>query len=158
MYVTRLDHKAEVLSKSLFNHKKYRPKIVYDNVELFHLLIPDVELYIFNFIFESKQHTINPQLYDIDIICQNVYDDSYAYPLVIFINGYAGLHKIQDATLFIPNRLIEFANKFGSKYKNYKEIALKETGIKEQESFNKNVSSDLSDQVSDKFGQLFVEA
>jgi len=158
MYVTRLDYKAETLSKSLFNHKKFRPKIVYDNVEMYHLLIPDVELYIFNFIFDSKQYNINPQLYDIDIICQNTYDDLYAYPLVVFINGYAGLHKLQNANVFIPNHLIEFANKYGMKYKNYKEESLSDTGLKEAESYNANTSSSLSNKVASKFGQLFVEA
>jgi len=158
MYQTQLDALVVNLSNDLYNHKYYRPRISIDNRELHHLLIPDIPVYIFNFVFESNIKQIDPNLIDIDLQCQSFYGDSFCYPIILFINGQKGLQEIAGKQIYYPKRLNEFANKFKDKYKDYIEEAV---DYDEEELQRFLESSKINVEFEDLqkvFGPLFAEA
>ena len=158
MYQTPLDALVYDISNDLYNHKYYRPKIKVDGQQIRHLLIPDVTLYVFNFVFESNVDTIDPSLINIDLQTQKYYGDLYCYPLILYINGQKGLQEIAGKQMYYPKRLNEFANKFKDKYENYVEEAV-EYNEDQIQSFLQleTVSAEFED-LQTIFGPLFAEA
>jgi hypothetical protein len=159
MYTTPLDILATTIDQDIFNHKHYRPKVKVDNLELYHLLIPDVEFYIFNFVFDSSTATIDSNLYNIDLLCKNKYGSSYAYPLIMYINGFKGLQDIADKTCILPNQLVEFANKYKDKYDNYVEESIEvDTYTLEKITELSETTVSGEDNLKTIFAPIFAEA
>ena len=158
MYETKLDSLVESIANDIYNHKRFRPKVHLYDKDIRHLLIPDVELYIFNFIFDSVQTSLDKS-YVIDIISEKKYGSPYVYPLLTYINGYTGLQDlVQNSSVFLPNTLKEFANKFYDKYENQdpeKPVKLPEPETIETSSIS---SESVVSYLSQVFGELFVEA
>jgi hypothetical protein len=142
----------------LYNHKYYRPIVVVDDIELRHLLLPDVSLYIFNFFFDSTSYTINDESIDIDLQSKAKYGSIYAYPLLLFINGQFGLQEISGKQLYFPNTLNEFANKFRAKYQDKKEEAVEVDYVKFVEELKLDSAKSAYEDIRQIFGPIFAEA
>jgi len=158
MYTTKLDYLVHEIDNDLYNHKHYRPIVVIDGVELHHLIIPDVSLYIFNFFFDSSKQPINDESVDIDIQSKSKYGSPYAYPLLLFINGQTGLQDIPGKTMYFPNALNEFANKFKDKYSNHKEMAIEHDYVEFVKELQIDTVGSTYEDVKSKFGPIFAEA
>ena len=158
MYQTVLDSLVQTISNDLYNHKYYRPYIDFGNIKIRHLLLPDIPIYIFNFVFESTVSKVDSHLVDIDMITESAYGSPFCYPLLLFINGLYGLQDVAGKNVYLPKRLTEFANKYKDKYENTYEIPLNDLPqIDKILHIEGHSESELED-LRNTFGPIFAEA